>query len=342
MDGRGGIEESMSITVVGSVGLDTVETPFGNVRQALGGAAVYFSVAAGMYCPVKLVGVVGDDFPDEHYDFLRDQGIDVEGLVRKPGSTFAWSGRYEYDLNVRHTLDTQLNVFADFRPQLPEAYCDSPYLFLANIDPELQLDVLRQARPKLTMMDSMNYWIEGKREALDEVIRSVDIVLLNDSEMREYSGHYSLVECARKVLSMGPKAVIVKKGEHGAVLVTEDEVFVAPAYPLAEVRDPTGAGDSFAGGFLGYLAHAGEASEGAIRRAIIHGSVVASFVVEDFSLDRFRGVTLEQIAGRYREFQGLVRFEEPCISSHSCPLRTEADVHLEALVSEASGEHTRP
>ena len=320
----------MSITIVGSVGLDTVETPFGSRSELLGGAAVYASIAANLFTQTRIVGIVGKDFPEEHLAFLRAAGVDLEGLQVKEGLTFRWSGRYEYDLNVRHTLDTQLNLFSDFHPVLPEGYRGAPYLFLANIDPELQLEVLTQARPRLSMMDTMDYWIEGKRRELDRVISAVDIVLMNDFEMRQYCGHYSLVEGARKVLAMGPQAVIVKKGEHGAILVTAGGVFLAPAYPLGEVRDPTGAGDTFAGGFLGYLAESGDTDEGALRRAIVHGSVVASFVVEDFSLDRLKGLSKSEIAERYAEFQRLIHYEEACLSLE-CPLRPE---ELELTLSE--------
>ena len=312
-----------AITVVGSVALDTVETPFGQTIESLGGAAVYFSIAANQYAEVKLVGVVGKDFPQEHINLLTKAGVDTEGLQVADGETFRWSGQYEYDLNVRHTLDTQLNVFADFHPKLPDHCKESPFLFLANIDPELQLEVLEQVDAKLTMMDSMDFWIESKRDALTAVIQRVDIVMLNDSEMRQYSGTYSLIEGARKVLDMGPTAIIVKKGEHGAILVTEDEVFSAPAFLFTEVKDPTGAGDSFAGGFMGFLAqHDGAIDGGALRRAVIHGAVVASFTIEEFGVDALHSMSLMDVQERYRTFQQLIHYEEQCLSSDLCPLRT--------------------
>lgn len=321
----------MSITVVGSVAFDTIETPFGTIDEALGGAATYFSAAATGYAPVKLVGVVGQDFPQEHIDLLHRLNVDTAGLQVAEGRTFRWSGQYEYDLNVRHTLDTQLNVFAEFHPELPSDYKTSPYLFLANIDPELQYEVLQQCDAELTMMDSMDFWITGKREALDKVIAAVDIVLLNDFEMRQWAETYSLVEGARKMLATGPRAIIVKKGEHGALLVTEDEVFVAPAYPYAEVKDPTGAGDSFAGGFMGFIAqNDGDISASGLRRAVIHGAVVASFTVEDFGMAGLIALTNEAVQERYRRFQELVHYEEICLASDLCPLRNGAGLPDEA------------
>lgn len=277
----------MSIVVVGSVALDTVETPFGKVDGALGGSAVYFSLAASHYADVRLVGVVGTDFPAECVELLRQRRVDVAGLRYEPGETFRWAGRYDYNLNDCQTLDTRLNVFATFRPRLPEAYRDAGVVFLANIDPALQLEVLGQVRrPWLTAMDTMNYWIAGKRELVTEVMRAVDLVLVNEAELRQYAGTYSLHAAARQVLALGPRAVVVKKGENGAVVFAEGVYFVAPAYPVTEVRDPTGAGDSFAGGLLGHLANQGQLTPAALRRALVHGSVVASFTVEDFSVRR--------------------------------------------------------
>lgn len=310
----------MEITVVGSIGLDGVETPFGEVNDVLGGAAVYFSSAASNYVRVNLVGVVGEDFPDEHLSYLKSLNVDLRGLEVAQGPTFRWSGKYEYDLNVRHTISTDLNVFADFHPKVPESYRKTPYVFLANIDPDLQLEVLNQIQnPKLVMMDTMDFWITGKRKSLESVMSSVNIVLMNDFELREYSGSYSLVEGARKILSLGPAAVVVKKGEHGAIMVTKDNCFMAPAYPLGDVKDPTGAGDSFAGGFFGYLVRSGDSSESNIRKAIVHGSIVASFVVEEFSLNRLKRLTKEEIDFRYLEFQNLVHFEHICQGAMECP-----------------------
>lgn len=300
----------MRVLVVGSVALDTVETPFGQVKEALGGSAVYFATAASLFTGVNLVGVVGDDFPAEHIDFLKRRGIDLRGLQVERGRTFRWVGRYEYDLNVAHTLETQLNVFADFHPTLPAGYEASAFVLLANIHPALQIEVLRQVhQPRLTVLDTMNYWIENERARLTDAMRQVDIVLMNEGEIRQYAETYSLVRAARIVLALGPKAVIVKKGEYGAVLFSDGHYFVAPAYPLEDVKDPTGAGDSFAGGFIGYLAKSGDLSPANIRRAVIYGSVVASFCVEDFSVSRLAAVTWDDVAARYREFRSFTVFD---------------------------------
>jgi sugar/nucleoside kinase (ribokinase family) len=240
------------VHIVGSVAIDSVKTPLGEAAEALGGAATFSSVAASFFAPVDLVGVVGTDFPQEHLSFLREREINLEGLQVREGKTFHWKGYYDYDVNQAHTLATDLNVFADFRPTIPASYRDAEYVFLANIDPDLQLEVLDQVRqPKLTFCDTMNFWIEGKRERLLEVLKRVDVVFMNDAEARELCGTFSLVRAGRKLLDMGPRAVIVKKGEHGAVLFTRDAHFSAPSYPLEEVHDPTGAGDTFAGGFIG-------------------------------------------------------------------------------------------
>ncbi|MDO8672117.1 MAG: PfkB family carbohydrate kinase [Dehalococcoidia bacterium] len=300
----------MSVLVVGSVALDNVETPFGKVEDSLGGSATYFATAASAYAPVRLVAVVGHDFPRAHVEYLQSRGVDTAGLEIADGKTFRWAGRYDYDLNVTHTLDTQLNVFADFHPKLPDSFKDSEIVFLANIDPDLQFEVLRQVpRPQLTMMDTMNFWIQGKRDSLIRTIRAVDVVTMNESEVRMFAGTSSLLVGARRILELGPKALIVKKGESGAVLFSHASYFVAPAYPLEEVKDPTGAGDTFAGGFLGYLAKCGDMSPANIRRAVVHGSVVASFTVEDFSIGRLRTLREEEIAARYQEFKHFTHFE---------------------------------
>jgi sugar/nucleoside kinase (ribokinase family) len=301
----------MSIVVVGSVALDSVETPFGKVVEALGGSATYFSLAARHFHPVSLVGVVGDDFPVSHVDLLTESGVDSAGLAVERGATFRWAGRYDRNLNDCQTLDTQLNVFATFRPSLPEPYRDAGVVFLANIDPSLQLDVLKQIRsPWLTAMDTMNFWISGQRDIVTEVMRSVDVVIVNEAELRQYTGTSSLHVAAREVLALGPKALVVKKGEYGAAVYGDGLYFVAPAYPLDVVKDPTGAGDSFAGGFLGYLARAGELSKPTLRRALVYGSVVASFTVEDFSVRRLVRLTPEEIAGRYSQFREFTEFGE--------------------------------
>ncbi len=301
----------MSIVVVGSVALDSVETPFGKVDEALGGSATYFSLAARHYAEVQLVGVVGTDFPREHVELLRARGVDLAGLRAEPGETFRWAGRYDYDLNNCQTLDTRLNVFATFKPDLPDEYRDAGVVFLANIHPELQLDVLRQVRhPWLTAMDTMNYWIAGCRDRVAEVMRAVDVVLVNEAELRQFAGKSSLTAAARGVLALGPKAVVIKRGEYGAVAFAEGVYFVAPAYPLEEVRDPTGAGDSFAGGFLGQLAREGRMTPASLRRALIHGSVVASYTVEDFGVRRLLTLCPDDVSRRYREFHDLTHFED--------------------------------
>ncbi|MCL5266175.1 MAG: PfkB family carbohydrate kinase [Chloroflexi bacterium] len=308
----------MSVLVVGSVALDTVQTPFGSVVEALGGSATYFSIAASLFTKVSLVAVVGSDFPSEHIGLLERADVDLKGLQIREGKTFRWAGRYDFDLNTAHTLDTQLNVFATFHPSLPESYRDAQFVFLANIDPDLQFEVLQQvAGAKLKVMDTMNFWIEGKRESLTRTISAVDIVLMNEAEVRQYTDTYNLVAGARKILGLGPKAVVVKQGEYGCVMFSGSEYFVAPAYPLDQVKDPTGAGDSFAGGFIGYLARVGEVTPVAIKRAIVHGCVVASFTVEDFSVERLRCVSQAEIACRYREFQEFTSFDEMPSRSYS-------------------------
>ncbi len=310
----------MSLMVVGTVALDSVETPFGSVKDALGGTASYFAFAARHYAPVKIVGVVGEDFPGRYLELFRRGNVDVDGLKRLPGNTFRWAGRYDFDLNTAHTLETQLNVLVDFHPALPESYRASDLVFLGNIDPDLQKDVLTQvASPRLTVLDSMNYWIERKREELTRVMSMVDIVLLNEAEVRQFAETYNLLGAARKVLALGPRALFIKKGEYGALMITgEDEIFIAPAYPLESVKDPTGAGDSFAGGFLGYLAASGDFTASGIRKAMIHGSVIASFTVEDFSVNRLLAVTRQEIESRYQQFQQITFFEHTCRHADDC------------------------
>ena len=301
----------MSILVVGSVGLDSIETPAGRVENALGGSAIYFSTAASFfYDSIRLVAVIGDDFPQEHLNFLQTRGINIEGLeCVEGGKTFRWGGNYTEDLNAAVTLFTDLNVYGDFEPKLPRAYRDTPYVFLANINPELQLNVIKQVMtPKLTICDTMNLWINNSREALMQTLGHVDILILNDGEARLITGEDNLIRAAKQILTYGPKRVIVKKGEHGAVSLTDSTFFATPAYPLEAVSDPTGAGDSFAGGFMGYLASVGDTSEGTIRKAIIYGTVVASFNVEDFSLNRQYTLTRSEIDQRYNQLQETVTF----------------------------------
>lgn len=299
----------MSIVVVGTVAFDTVETPFGKVENTLGGSATYFSTSASFFTDVSLVAVVGEDFPEEHVQFLRSRDVDVQGLARIPGKTFHWTGRYGFDLNEAQTLDTQLNVLTQFRPDLPAAYRQADYLFLANIDPDLQMEVLNQvATPKIVACDTMNFWISSKPEALRKVIERVDIFIINEGEARQLSGEANLVKAARKILAMGAKTLIIKRGEYGVLMFNGASIFAAPAYPLEEVFDPTGAGDTFAGGFMGYLANTGDTSEEGFRQAIVCGSVMASFNVEDFSLDRMKRLDYGKIEERYRNFKAMTHF----------------------------------
>ncbi|MDD3717359.1 MAG: PfkB family carbohydrate kinase [Actinomycetota bacterium] len=299
----------MSILVVGSVALDSIRTPFGEVEEILGGSATYFSVAASFFNDVRLVAVVGEDFPPEHVDFLVSRKVDIGGLKRVPGKTFRWKGYYEFDLNDAHTTDTQLNVFEDFDPEIPEEYRDSEYVFLANIHPALQLKVLQQIpSPRLVICDTMNFWIENQREALLETISHVDYLLLNDAEARQLAGEPNLVAAGRKLLTMGPSRVVIKKGEHGVIMLGKEVFFSLPAYPLETVFDPTGAGDSFGGGFLGSLSRYPEMSEEDIRRSIVYGSVIASYDVESFSCNRLRELTMDEIEKRYREFTSITCF----------------------------------
>ena len=301
----------MSILVVGSVALDTVETPSGKVDNALGGAAVYFSMAARHFVDVRMVATVGDDFPKEHIDMLVRAGVDTKGLTRVEGSTFRWGGKYFDELNKRETLFTDLGVFENFKPEIPEGWERSTHVFLANIDPELQLNVLDQIeKPKVVAFDTMNFWIERKRDKLEELLDRVDAIVINDEEATMLSGHSSMIEAARKIRGMGPRWVVVKQGEYGALMFSDHGVFSAPALLLDEVRDPTGAGDTFAGGFMGALAMSGELDDEAFRRAIIVGSVLASFAVEDFSLGRLAVVSNAEVKGRYSTFEELARIPD--------------------------------
>jgi sugar/nucleoside kinase (ribokinase family) len=299
------------LLVVGSVALDTVKTPFGEASEVLGGSATFFSTAASYFTSVDLIAVVGEDFPPQHLDFLKSRGIDVTGLERRPGATFRWKGEYTHQLNEAHTLDTKLNVFETFRPQIPDAYRSPDLLFLGNIDPELQLDVLQKlSRPPLVACDTMNFWINGKRDALWRVLEQVDILIINDGEARALGEDSNLVKVAKKVLARGPKHLIIKRGEYGVLMFNEKQVFGVPAFPLEDVRDPTGAGDTFAGGFLGYLTATGDRSLEAFKQAIIFGSVMASFTVEAFSLDRLRILDYKEVQERFRAFKRLTHFED--------------------------------
>lgn len=300
----------MSLLVVGSVAFDALETPFGKVDRTLGGAATYFAVAASFFTPVNLVGVVGDDFTRRDAAIFRGRRVDLRGLERAPGKTFFWAGRYGANLNERITLATDLNVFASFNPKLPPQYCGSKYIFLANIDPTLQRSVLHQVHgtPKLVALDTMNYWIERTPEALRETLRHVQVLMINDEETRQLSGEHNLLRAASHIFEMGPSTLVIKRGEHGALMVHNNSVFAVPGLPLEEVHDPTGAGDSFAGGFMGYLAGASRMNDTTLRRAMIYGSVLGSFTVERFGLDRLRTLTRREIEARARHFHQLTRF----------------------------------
>jgi sugar/nucleoside kinase (ribokinase family) len=301
----------MSILVVGSVAYDTVETPFGRAEKVLGGSASFFSVAAAFFAPVNLVAVVGDDFSAAAMAAFQGRPIDLEGLERTAGKTFHWQGKYPYDLNSRETVCTDLNVFEFFKPRIPDRYRRSEHVFLGNIDPVLQRQVLDQVeRPRLVACDTMNFWISGKPEEVRRTLAAVDVLLINDAEARQLSGEWNVVKAARAIRALGPHTLVIKKGEHGVLMFSEEGSFAAPAYPLEEVFDPTGAGDTFAGGFLGYLAGTPKVDEAALRRAVVMGSTLASFCVEAFSLDRLLTLSRPEIDARYRLFKRLTHFEE--------------------------------
>jgi len=300
----------MSVLVVGSVALDSVETPFGKVDDALGGSATFFSAAASYFTDVNVVAVVGEDFPHEQIEFLKQRNVNFDGLVTKPGKTFRWGGKYDFDLNQRETLFTHLNVFEDFDPVLPDHFKTIPYLFLANIHPDLQLKVLQKMdRPRLVVMDTMNFWIEGTPDSLKGVLKQVDILIINDSEVQQLAETPNLFTGAKKIQQMGPKIMVIKKGEHGALLVQDGNYFWAPAFPLEQLQDPTGAGDTFAGGFVGYLAKVDDYSNKNLRKAVIYGSTLASFCVEKFSLENLKNLSYEEIENRYQQFVEMTRFD---------------------------------
>jgi sugar/nucleoside kinase (ribokinase family) len=300
----------MSLLVVGSVAFDSVETPFGQKEEVLGGSATYFATSASFFAPVRLVAVVGEDFPDHHVEFLKGRGIDTSGLVKAPGRTFRWKGRYTHQLNEAQTLDTQLNVFQHFSPELPQAHRSSEYVFLGNIHPELQARVVDQvANPKLVAMDTMNFWITGEPAALRKTLKRVDLLFVNDGEARQLSGEHNIVKAARGIMAMGPRRVVIKRGEYGALLFDQEHVFGCPAFPLTDVFDPTGAGDTFAGGFLGHLTRAGRVDNGALRQAVVVGTVMASFTVEKFSLERLREIDRKHIDSRCADFKQLTHFD---------------------------------
>jgi sugar/nucleoside kinase (ribokinase family) len=299
------------ILAVGSVALDSIKTPFGEASRVVGGAATYFAIAASFFTDVRIVAVVGDDFGPNVEKVFGGRRIDLAGLEKVPGETFRWKGEYGFDLNSRETIYTHLNVFEQFKPKIPESHKSSPFVFLGNIHPVLQSDVLDQVRkPKLVGADTMNYWIERTPEDLKRVLQRVDILLINDSEARELAGEANLVKAARRIQAMGPKTLVIKRGEHGVIMTrTGGGFFAAPAMPLEEVFDPTGAGDTFAGGFLGYLASCEGVDDSALARAIIYGSTMASFAVEDFSVDRLLRLTHDEVKARFNEFKKLTHFD---------------------------------
>ena len=299
------------VLTVGSVAFDSIRTPFGEVSRVVGGAATYFSIAASFFSEVRLVAVVGEDFGERHMQVFGDRRIDLEGLQRVPGDTFRWKGEYKLDLNARETIYTHLNVFQDFSPRVPERFRSTPIVFLANIHPALQMEVLDQIEaPRFVALDTMNYWIDGTPAELERVLQRVDAVVINDEEARQLSGKANLVQAAREIREMGPERVVIKRGEHGVLLTRGDGFFAAPGLPLEEVCDPTGAGDTFAGGFIGYLTAAGDLSDDAVTRAAICGSALASLSVEDFGLSRLLSLTDEDIRSRFEAFRRLTHFDE--------------------------------
>ena len=304
------MSNQIGLISVGSLGLDTLETPFERVERVLGGSAPYFALAAKLYTDVGIVAVIGDDYPEQHIEMLDKKGINLDGLQRSPGESFFWEGKYHYDMNTRDTIETKLGVFADFQPVLPESYRKAPYVFLANILPTLQMAVQEQVeKPKLVVLDSMNLWIETQKPQLSEAISRSTMITINDQEAREFAGTPNLLTAARSIMKLGPKAIVVKKGEHGVILVSEHGVFGAPALLLEDVKDPTGAGDSFAGGFMGYLASTGDLSFAGIKRALIHGTAVASFTCESLGVDRLASITRDDVEARYRELLEFTSFE---------------------------------
>ncbi len=301
----------MGLLIVGSVAFDSVRTPFGCKEEVLGGAATYSSIAASYFTDVSIIGVVGEDFSEGHISFLKQKGIDLSGLQRREGKTFRWKGEYGLDLNTAKTLDTQLNVFSDFAPQLQPSHRSLDYLFLANIDPDLQRSVMEQMqRPKLIACDTMNYWIENKRDSLIKTLAAIDMLVINDAETRQLAEEANLIRAARQILSWGPKILVVKRGEYGVLMFSADSIFGVPAYPLENVLDPTGAGDSFAGGLMGWLAASKTCDDAALRKAVVFGSVMASFNVTDFGPNRLGNLTRQDIESRYREFRRIASFED--------------------------------
>jgi sugar/nucleoside kinase (ribokinase family) len=296
----------MSLLVVGSIALDSIFTPFGETADALGGSAIYFSVAGSLLHPVQVVGVVGQDYPVAELDRLAARGIDWSGVERADGESFRWKGKYSYDLQSRETLETRLGVFAQFQPKIPPSFRSARFVFLGNIDPELQLNVLEQvARPTLVVCDTMNYWIQSKKAALMALLARVNVLMVNDTEARELSGDWNIHRAGRWILQHGPSRVVIKQGEHGALLIERSRTFYVPAFPLENVFDPTGAGDAFAGGFMAYLARKGSVEDDDIRRAMVVGATMGSYAVEQFGIRGFDDVTLRDVNGRIHAFEDL-------------------------------------
>jgi sugar/nucleoside kinase (ribokinase family) len=301
--------DEMSVLVVGTVAFDSIETPFGAAERILGGSASYFALGASFFTPVRIVGVIGRDFPPDYLELFARRGIDLDGIQRADGNTFHWRGRYHEDINVRDTLELHLNVLTGYVPQLPPRYRETEYVFLGNIDPEMQMEVLNQIeRMKLVACDTMDHWIRESAASLQRVLKRIEVLVINDSEARLLSGENNIVRASRTILKMGPKVVLIKRGEYGVLQFSDSSIFATPAYPLEEVFDPTGAGDSFAGGFLGQLARSGDDSQRGLRRAIVYGSVVASFTVEDFGVQRLVTASLADVEERYQRFLQLTDF----------------------------------
>lgn len=308
----------MSLLVVGSVALDTIETPFGKATDCIGGSGTFFSAAASLFCDVQLVGVIGSDYPVRDLDFLKQRRVDLSGVEQVEGESFRWSGVYSFDLNTRETRETRLGVFADFKPKIPPQFRESEWVFLGNIDPALQMEVLDQVeKPRLVACDTMNYWISGQRENLLKLLERVDLLLVNDTEARELTGDHNVLRAARWIQQRGPRLVIIKKGEHGAILFADDMIFFVPGYPLEDVYDPTGAGDAFGGGFMGYLARTGSIEPNELRRAMVYGSALGSFAVERFGVDRLINLRPAEVHERVRSFWQLTAFEHvPVLSAN--------------------------
>jgi ribokinase len=299
----------MNLVALGTIALDSVETPFGKRENILGGSTVYFSLAARFFSECGIIGVVGKDFPEKHLTFLKEKGIDTRGVEKAPGKTFRWSGAYEYDMDVAHTRKTELNVLASFKPKIPAEYKKASYLFLANTDPDIQLDVLDKVQPKVSICDTMNYWIQNKREKVAEVFEACDMIVLNEGEARMYCKTPNLIKAGRELLRTHTKRVVIKKGEHGSLYFSKNTFFTAPAYPTEDVVDPTGAGDSFAGGTVGHLAKHGIFNDRAVKKSLICGSIIASYMVSDFSVDGIKAVMQEDIERRYQDFKRIVAFD---------------------------------